>query len=63
MLEQADRLLLHQLGDHVAQNRAYGIEPLVGVADVGKTHVVEQDLLYDEDGDGLAELRAGLHDA
>ncbi len=54
MLEQPSRLLLDELGDHVAQDGAHGVEALVGGADVVQTVVVEQDLLDDEDGDGLA---------
>ena len=63
MLEQPRSLLLHQLGNHVAQDGADGVEALVGGADVVEAVVVEQDLLDDEDGDGFAELRPRLHDA
>ena len=63
MLQQPDRLLLHQLRDHIAQHRPDGVEALVGLADVRQAHVVQQDFLHDEDGDGFAELRPGLHDA
>jgi hypothetical protein len=31
------------------------------LADVRKTDVVEEDLLYNEDGDGFAELGTSLH--
>ncbi len=63
MLEEPGSLLLDQLGDHIAQDGADGIEALVGGADVVQAVVVQQDLLDDKDGDGLAKLRAGLHDA
>lgn len=63
MLQQADRLLLDELRHHVAEHGADGVEALVRVADVGEAHVVEQDLLHDEDRDRLAQLRARLHDA
>lgn len=38
-------------------------EAVVGLADVREAAVVEQDLLQDERGHGLAQLRARLHDA
>ena len=63
MLEQPGGLLLHQLGDHVAEHGPDGIEALVRGADVVEAIVVEEDLLDDEDGDRLAQLRSGLHDA
>lgn len=63
MLEQPHCLRLHELVDHVAQDGADGVEPLVGVADVRQAGLVEEDLLHNEDGDRLGELRARLHDA
>ena len=63
MLEQANSLLLHQLIDHVAEDGSDGVETLIGLADVGKTNIVEEYLLYDEDGNSLTELGARLHDA
>jgi hypothetical protein len=63
VLEQTDGLLLDQLVDHVAKHGADGVEALVRLADVCQAGVVEKDLLDDEDGDGLAQLRARLHDA
>jgi hypothetical protein len=63
VLEQADSLLLDQLVDHVAKNGANSIETLIGLANVRKPNVVQQDLLYDEDGYSLTEFRSGLHDA
>lgn len=62
MLKQSHRLLVHELRNHITQHRANGIESLVRLADVLQPHVIEQDLLYDEDGDCLAQLRPGLHD-
>jgi len=63
VLEQTDGLLLDQLVDHVAKHGADGVEALVRLTDVGQAGIVEQDLLDDEDRDGLAQLGAGLHDA
>lgn len=63
MLEESGGLLLHKLGNHVAQDGANGIEPLVSSADIVQAVVVEQNLLDDEDGNCLAQLRAGFHDA
>lgn len=63
MLEQANSLLFHQLVDHVAQDGTDSIEALVCLANVREANIVEEYLLYDENGDGLAELGASLHDA
>jgi hypothetical protein len=63
MLQQPGSLLLHQLSDHVAEDRTHSIKALVGGADVVEAVVVEQDLLDDKDGYRLAELGARLHDA
>ena len=63
MLQQSGGLLLNELGHHVAQDGPDCVESLVGGADVVQAVVVQQDLLDNEDGNGLAELRAGLHDA
>lgn len=63
VLEQPHSLRLHELVDHVAQYGADGVEPLIGVADVRQAGLVEEDLLHDEDGDRLGELRARLHNA
>ena len=38
------------------------LEPVVGLADVEEARVVQEDLLHDEGGDGLAQLGAALHD-
>ena len=38
-------------------------ESFVGLADVGETGFVEEDLLEDERGDGFGELAARFHDA
>ena len=62
MLEKADSLLLHKLVHHVTENRANGIESLVSLADVGEANVIQEDLLDNEDGNRLAQLRSGLHD-
>lgn len=63
MLKQSGSLLLDQLAHHVAENGADCIEPLISGADVVEAIVVKKDLLHDEDGDSLAELRAGLHNS
>lgn len=62
MFEQPHRLTLHNLTDHVTQHRPHRIKPLVGLADVRQSHIIQQDLLNDEDGYGLTEFRASLHD-
>ena len=38
------------------------LEPVVGLADVEEARVVQEDLLHDEGGDGLAQLGAVVHD-
>jgi hypothetical protein len=55
-------LLLHQLVDHIAQDRANGVEALISLANIGKTGVIQQNLLDNKYCDGLAELRASFHD-
>ena len=55
--------MLDQLIDHVAENGPHSVEPFVRVADVRQTSLVEENLLDDEDGDSLGELRARFHDA
>jgi len=62
MLQQPHRLLIHQLRHHVTKHSPHGIEPLIRLANILQTHVVEQNLLDDEDSNRLAEFRAGLHD-
>lgn len=62
MLEQTNSLLFDELGDHVAEHGSNGVEAFVGMADIGETHVIEQDLLDDEDSHRLAQFRAGFHD-
>ena len=39
------------------------VAPVVGLADVVQSSLVQEDLLEDEGGHGLAQLRARLHDA
>jgi hypothetical protein len=63
VLQESHRLTLDQLAHHVAQHRPDRVEPLVGLADVGQSELVEQDLLDDEDGDRLGQLGPSLHDA
>lgn len=49
--------------NHIAKNCADSVEALVGGANVIKAIVVQENLLDNEDGNRLAELRARLHDA
>lgn len=63
MFEKPSRLLLYQLSNHVAEDSADSVEALISGTDVVKTVVIKQDLLYDENSNRLAELRAGLHDS
>lgn len=61
MLQQPYSLLIHQLSDHVREHGTHSIEALVRLADVLQSHIIQQDLLHDEDRDSLAQLRARLH--
>jgi hypothetical protein len=61
MFEKTNGLLLHKLIDHVTKDGAYCIEALVSLTDVGKTDVVEQNLLHNEDSYSLAKLGTSLH--
>lgn len=63
MLKQAHSLLVHKLSNHITQHGPNSIEAFVSLADILQAHIIEQDLLDDEDGDGLAELGARFHDA
>lgn len=63
MLKEASRLLLDQLSHHVAENSAHGIETLIRGANVVEAVVVQKNLLHNENGHRLAELRSSLHDA
>jgi len=51
------------LGNHVTENSADRIKPLVSMANVSQPCVVKQNLLYDEDCHCLAQFRARLHNA
>jgi hypothetical protein len=62
MLQQTHRLLVNQLSNHITEYGTDGVEALVSLADVLQAHVIKQDLLNDEDSNGLAELRSSLHD-
>jgi hypothetical protein len=62
VLQKSDRLLLDQLSDHVAEDSAHGIESLVCGTNVRQADVIEKNLLHNENGNGLAKFRAGLHD-
>ena len=62
MLQQPLARLLAQLDHHLAQDHGHVGEPVVGLADVVEAGLVQQDLLQDEGGHRLAQLRAALHD-
>lgn len=63
MLEQADSLCLHQLIHHVAENGAYGVEPLIRVTYVRQAGFVEQYLLYDKDSHRFRKFGTSFHDS
>ena len=63
VLEESDRLRLDELVNHVAKDSADGEKAFVGVTDIREASLVKEDLLHDENGNGLGEFRTGLHDA
>lgn len=63
VFEEADRLGLDELVDHVAEDGADGEKAFVSVTNVGKSGLIEEDLLHDEDCDRFRKFRAGFHDA
>ena len=62
VLQQPLAGLLAQLYHHLAQDHGHVGEPVVGLADVVEAGLVQEDLLEDEGGHGLAQLGAALHD-
>lgn len=56
MFEETDSLLLDKLIHHVAEDSAYSVEALVGLANVCEACIVEQDFLDDKNCNGFAEL-------
>ena len=62
MLQQPHSLLVHELSNHITQNGPYRVKPFVCLANILQAHIIQQDLLHDEDRDCLAEFAAGLHD-
>lgn len=63
MLKKSCCLLFHQLRNHIAQHSSHSIKSLVRGTDVIQPMVIEEDLLDNEDGYSLAELRSGFHDS
>lgn len=62
MFEESYSLCLHKLVDHVTQNGADGVEPLVGVADISQASLIQENLLHDENCYSFRKLRTRLHD-
>jgi len=63
VFEKSCRLLLHKLRDHIAEHRTNGVKSLICRTNVIQAMVIKKDFLDNEDGNGLAELRARLHDS
>jgi hypothetical protein len=63
MLKEAHGLLLDKRSDHIREHSSDSVEALIGLADVSQSHIVEEDLLNDKDGNSLGELRSRLHDS
>ena len=61
MLKESNSLLLHKLPDHVTEYSSHCVKPLVRVTDVCQPHIIQKDLLDDENGNSFAELGASLH--
>jgi predicted fused transcriptional regulator/phosphomethylpyrimidine kinase len=51
MLQEPNSLCLNELVDHVAEDGADGVEPLVRVADIRQARLVQKNLLNDKDSD------------
>lgn len=49
MFKESDSLSFHKLVDHVAEDSANSIEPLVGVANVCQACLVQEDFLDNKD--------------
>ena len=56
MLEEADSLRFDELIHHITKDGTDGVEAFVSMTDVGQSSLVEEDLLDDEDRDGLGEF-------
>lgn len=63
VLEQAHRLLLDQLSDHITEYGAHSVETLICRTNIRQANIIEKNLLHNENGNGFAEFRPGLHDA
>ena len=63
VFQQPCRLLLNELRNHIAEYRANSVETLICSANVIQSMIIQEDLLDDKDGNGLAELRACLHNS
>ncbi|KAG9679797.1 hypothetical protein KCU87_g247, partial [Aureobasidium melanogenum] len=63
MLEQTHRLLLNELVDHVGKDGSNSVESLISLANVLKAKIIEQNLLDNEDSNGLTEFATSFHDA
>jgi hypothetical protein len=62
MFEQPDCLDLDKASHHVAQYCADCVEAFVCGTYIAQTSVIQKDFLHDEDGNGLGQLGASLHD-
>lgn len=56
MLEKPYCLLLNKLSNHITQNGSNCIEPLIRCANIREADVVEENLLHDENCNGLAKF-------
>ena len=53
MLEKPDCLRLDKLVNHITEHSSDGVEPLICMANVCETGLIQQNLLDNENGDGL----------
>lgn len=53
VLEQSDCLHFNKSSDHIAQHCANSVKAFICRTDIAKTGVVEKNLLYNEDRNGL----------
>ena len=63
MFQQSHGLCLHESNHHITEDGADRIESFICRTNIAQTCIVEQNLLYNEDGNRLTKFAARLHDA
>lgn len=63
VFEKAHGMGMRQIIDHQTKNVNDGMEAFIGMTNIGQSDLIQEDFLHDENGDGLGEFRAVLHNA